>query len=370
MTMESLGKLAIGSLFALVLVACQPQGQGPDGEAGNDSAATEDEAETTTVRAQTPRREDISAGHRATATLQAIHDAQVVARAEGLVREIRVEEGDRVEAGEVLAVLDDERRRLEVAQRRADLGSLEQELRRQQQLREEDLVSDDAVEKLRYQVEAQRAMLSLAEVELAETRIKAPVDGVVAERDIRLGDSVSPGDQVFRVTNPDELEAEVHVPERLMGQLEVGQMVEIRSDATPDNVRTGRIDRISPVVDSSSGTVKATVRIEDGNGVLRPGTFARVRILYETRRNAVLVPRQALSFEDGRTTLFVIEDGVAHRREVTTGHSQNDWVEITDGIEGDVPVVTLGHATLRDGAAVRVNGQEQSETALAENNQG
>jgi membrane fusion protein (multidrug efflux system) len=373
MTMESLQKLALASLFALTVAACQPQGPdaGADTEQNTDTEAAEEaETETATVRAQAPRRQDISAGHRATATLQAIHDAQVVARAEGLVREIRVEEGDRVEEGEVLAVLEDERRRLEVAQRRADLGSLEQELRRQQQLRDQNLVSDDAIEKLRYQVEGQRAALALAEVELEETRIKAPVDGVVSARHIRLGDNVTPGDQVFRVTDPDELEAEVHVPERLMSRLEVGQIVEIRSDAAPDTVHTGRVDRISPIVDATSGTVKATVRIEDGNGTLRPGTFARVRILYETRRNAMLVPRQALSFEDGRTTLFVVRDGVAHRREVTTGHSEDGWVEITEGLDGEAPVVTLGHATLRDGASVRINGDEQSSTTLAENRRG
>lgn len=364
MTMESLTRLALAGFIALAVLGCQPQA---GEEADNAEESSEERA---TVRAEAPKRENVSASHRATATLEAVQDARVIARAEGLVREMRVEEGDWVEEGETLAVLDDERRRLEVAQRRADLGSLEQDYARQQQLREENLVSADSLEKLRYQIEAQRAALALAEVELEETRIKAPVDGVVAERHIRRGDSVSPGDTVFRVTDTRQLEAEVHVPERMSGRLAEGQLVEIRSDANPDAVHTGRIDRISPVVDSDSGTVKTTVRVEDENGTLRPGAFARVRILYETRQNAMLVPRQSLSFDNGRTTLFVVEDGVAHRREVTTGHSEDGWVEITEGLSGDQPVVTLGHATLRDGAQVRINGHEESETAVAEQGRG
>ncbi|MDQ2069974.1 efflux RND transporter periplasmic adaptor subunit [Natronospira bacteriovora] len=353
-----LPRLLVAVALTLSLAACQQEADTPENQQAEESRAS--------VRAETPRLERVSANHRTTATLRAISDARVVSRADGLVRELRVEEGDRVQAGQILAVLDDERRALEVRQRRADLGGLEQDYARQKQLQAENLVSADAVEKLRFQIEAQRAALSLAEVELAETRIKAPVDGVVSERHIRLGDNVSPGDVVFRVTDTSRLEAEVHVPERLMGRLAVDQLVEIRSDASPDRVHGGRISRISPVVDADSGTVRATVSVDDGNGLLRPGTFARLRILYDTRDNALLVPRQALSFENGRTTLFVIRDGVAERREVQTGYSEEGWVEILDGLMVDEPVITLGHATLRDGAKVRINGREDS-MAVAEN---
>lgn len=367
MTMERLLTISLVLILGAAITACQPDHEGEgDAEAENETA----EESRTTVRAEAPRRDRISANHRATTTLQAISDARVITRAEGLVMDMRVEEGDQVAAGDVLAVLDDRRRRLEVQQRRADLASLEQDYRRQRQLSDEKLVSADQVEKLGFQVEAQRAALALAEVELAETRIKAPVDGVVSERHIRLGDTVNAGDTVFRVTDTRALEAEVHVPERLMGRLAVDQLVEIRSEASPDKSYTGRIARISPVVDSDSGTVKATVAVNDDSGLLRPGTFARVRIFYETRDNALLVPRQALSFENGRTTLFVVEDGVAKRREVSTGYSEDGWVEITEGLSGEHAVITLGHATLRDGTAVRINGEEESRTTLAENKRG
>ncbi|MCP1727707.1 membrane fusion protein (multidrug efflux system) [Natronospira proteinivora] len=348
--------LALGAL-----AACQEDHAGEQND--------EDSETLTTVRVEEPRREQVSANHRATATLQAISDARVLARAEGLVRELRVEEGDMVEEGDILAVLDDRRRRLEVEQHRANLSGLEQDLTRHKRMLEESLVSADAVEQLRYEVEAQRAGLALAEVELTETRIKAPVDGVVSERHIRRGDNVSPGDTVFRVTNTQQLEAEVHVPERLLGRLAVDQLVEIRTDAAPDQIHTGQIARISPIVNADSGTVKTTVRVQDSDGLLRPGAFARVRILYETRDNALMVPRQALTFENGRTSLFVVEDGVAKRRTVTTGQSSDGWVEITEGLSEQLPVITLGHATLRDGAKVRINGQERSEQ-LADNQHG
>jgi len=353
-----LGLLAVG------LLGCKPD---------NDNEKDDAEAgEVSTVRVENPRRERVSANHRTTATLQSLSDARVLSRSEGLVRELRVEEGDQVEEGQVLAVLDDRRRRLEVEQHRANLSGLEQDLRRQERMLEDRLVSQDAVEKLRHDVEAQQAALSMAEVELDETRIKAPISGVVSERHIRRGDNVTPGDTVFRVTNTQQLEAEVHVPERLMGRLAVDQLVEIRTESDPERVHGGRIARISPIVSSDSGTVKATVHVEGDSGLLRPGAFARLRILYDTRDDALMVPRQALSFENGRASLFVVEDGMAKRRTVTVGQSEDGWVEITEGLDGDLPVVTLGHATLRDGTKVRINGQEQgqeSDERLADGHQ-
>jgi membrane fusion protein, multidrug efflux system len=277
-----------------------------------------------------------------------------------VVREIRVEEGDQVKAGQVLAVIENERLRCEVDRARARLGRLEQEYRRQQKLRAQQLASADEVERLSFEIAAQRAELGLAEVELEETRIKAPFDGVVAERHVRRGDHISNGDSVFRVTDVSRLEAEVHVPERLLARLAAQQLVEIVSDTAPDRRFTGRIDRISPVVDAATGTIKATV-VVDSDGLLRPGAFARVRILYDTRDDALLVPRQALLFQDGEASLFVVEDGVAKRRNVTTGYSEEGWVEIVEGVEAGDMVVTLGHATLRDGAKVRINGREKSQ---------
>jgi RND family efflux transporter MFP subunit len=360
---RALATPALAVIFALTLAAC-----GPDGNSQAAEAEDEKEEAVSSVRAEIPRQDRVSANHRATATLQAISDARVISRATGLVRELHVEEGDRVEEGQVLAMIDDARLRLEVERARTRVSRLEQEYRRHRELNAQQLVSSDEVERLSFELAAQRAELGLAELELEETRIKAPFTGVVSERSIRRGDHVANGDAVFRVTDVSRLEAEVHVPERLLARLAPEQLVEIVSDTAPDRRYTGRINRISPVVDAATGTVKATVVVDSGNGLLRPGAFARVRILYDTRDDALLVPRQALLFQDGEASLFVVEDGVAKRRKVSTGYSEEGWVEITEGLSAGEQVVTLGHATLRDGARVRINGREKSRNEIVAEN--
>ncbi len=347
-TGRPLGALLIVALF---LGACG-QGQ-PPGEDGNDGA------QPATVEADTPRQDAVTASHRATATLQAIADSRVVARSRGLVEELRVEEGDTVEQGQVLAVLDDRQLSLERDQAQAQVDELEQEYRHTRDLVEREIESPEAAQKIRFQLEAERARLALTELELDETRIKAPIDGVVSERMIRRGDHVNDGDEIFRVTDPDHLEVEVHVPQRLVSRLMPGQSVEIRGESSPDNAHSGRVIRISPVVDEESGTVRTTVYVDAGNGELRPGGFARLRIHYDTREDALLVPRRALRFGNGNAELFVIEDGKARHRDVRIGTDDGEWVEITDGLAADEKVVTFGQATLREGMEVEILDPDQ-----------
>lgn len=338
------GAVLLTALLGLIACGGEPP-EAPD--------ADEDEAERQLVEAESPQKDEVTGSHRSTATLQAMVDTRVIARTRGVVEELHVEEGDRVDAGDVLAVLDDRQWRLEREERQAQVDELEQQYRQERSLVEDGIESEEAAQRTRFQLEAERARLALAELNLDETRIRAPVDGVVSDRGVREGDHLNDGDEAFRVTNPDQLEAEVHVPQRLVHRIRPGQSVEVRSDGL-DEVFTGRVIRIAPVVDEESGTVRTTVHLDAREAPLRPGSFARLRIAHDTREDALLVPRRALRFGNGGSSLFVVEDGKAQQRDVETGHEEGEWIEITAGLDAGDKVVTFGHETLREGSAVKV----------------
>lgn len=333
---------------------------------GNQSEATtdkkEDEAPPVPVEVVAATEGSIDAFYSGTATLEAEDEAGVVAKVGGVVEEIKVEEGDSVKAGDVLARIEDDRLKLEVRRARANLDKLEQEYRRNRELLERNLVSEDTVQRQRHELASLRASLELSELQLSYTRIRAPIDGVVSERLIKAGNMVSQNEVLFRITDFDPLLARMHVPERELGRLAPGQPAHLTVDALPGEDFKGHVDRISPVVDPESGTFRVTVRIETGLDRLKPGMFGRLRIIHETRDGAVLVPTEALMHDDGKASLFVVEDGTAKRRTVTTGYREDDRTEIREGVAPGEQVVVVGQATLKDGARVNRLGGSSEET--------
>jgi len=341
---------------------------GSDGP--SDESEESEETRTVPVEAVAARQDTIEAYYSATATLEADREAEVVPRVGGRITAIEVEEGERVEAGDVLARLDDERLRLELARAEADLRRLRQDLERQREMHERDMISTEAFERLQYQFEAQQAAHELVRLELSYTAITAPIDGVISERMIKVGNMVSTNEPVFRVTALDPLIATLHVPERELSRLAPGQAAALTADALPGERFIGVIDRISPVIDGDSGTFRVTVELSDSSGRLRPGMFGRFDIVYDRREQAVLVPVESVLIEDGEASVFVVTGGEAHRRSVEVGYRNNGDYEIVAGIEPGEPVVVTGQASLKSGASVQVLGDESpqaaSEQAVAE----
>lgn len=349
----------------LSLTACGGGGGNPEAQA---EAGKEDDKVSVPVEVATTRRGDVNAYYSGTATLEAEEDAEVVAKVGGVVEELLVEEGDYVEKGQVLARIDDDRLSLEVARAEANLAKLQQEYSRNKQLAERQLVSAEAFERLAYDVDAVRADLELARLQLAYTEIRAPFSGVVSARYIKIGNMIGQNESAFRVTNFDPLLAKLHVPERELNKLRKDQLADVRVDALPAQTFIGTVDRVSPVVDSSTGTFTVTVAVRDPSNVLKPGMFGRVAIVHDRRQDTLLVPRTAVITQDAKDTVFVVNEGTAQRRAVTTGYANNGSIEIISGLEDGDRVVTVGHNSLKDGARVSViNGDSVEEEVVADN---
>jgi membrane fusion protein (multidrug efflux system) len=334
----------------------------------NGKAKDKDPAEADTkvpVEVQPLKRAPMLAVYSGTAPIEAHDEAEVVAKVGGEVRQIYVEEGDTVKTGQVLARLDGDRLRLDLAQTEANLHKLERDYNRQLELSEKGLVAKGTAENAKFDLDALRAAYDSARLELSYTEIRAPINGVVSARHIKVGNTIKPNDPTFRVTNLDPLLAYVHVPEKEFRKLAPGQEADVTVDALGGEHFKGTIARISPTVDPQTGTFRAEVEVPDPTRHLKPGMFARVNIVYERRDDALQLPRTAILDADGEQSVYVVVNGKAEQRHIQTGLANNGWVEVLKGLKGDENVVVIGQAGLKTGTAVKVVDETKPADAAA-----
>lgn len=335
--------------FACVLLlgACQ---QGNEADTQED----EEEAPPIPVETATPVRGDVLAVYSGTAPIEAFAEADVIAKVDGEIREVLVEEGDDVTEGQIMARLDGDRLRLELNESSARLRKMQRDFERNKDLREKGLLSEGDYEKLRFDLEALQASYNLASLELDYTQIRAPIDGVISERYIKIGNTIKVGDPLYRVTGLDPLVAYLHVPEREYRQISAGQPVAIDIDALAGQRIFATVTRISPIVDAATGTFKTTIEIRDDTRRIKPGMFGRMSIVYDRHENVLKIPRSAIVEELGSESVFVVEDGKAIRRAVTTGYGENGMIEVVEGLTETDNVVTVGQVGLKPDATVTV----------------
>lgn len=347
-------------VLAGVLAACRPG-------AGNPEAA-EEETPAIPVEVATATRGDIDAVYSSTAPVEAFAEAQVIAKVGGEVLEILVEEGQHVEEGQVLARLDGERLRFEVQQAEANLHKLERDYERNLDLKERGIISQGDFEKVLYEMEALKATFNLASLELSYTDIRAPITGVVAERFIKVGNTLPVNAPTFQITSLEPLIAYLHVPEREYRNMEAGQTATLHVDALRGITFEGIVARISPVIDPATGTFKVTVEVDDPTRRLRPGMFGRIDIVYDRHVNALQIPRSAIVRDAGESVVYVVEENIAERRIVETGYTNGGQIEVLEGLSDTDRFVLIGQAGLKQGSKVSViNAAEAAETAVSEN---
>lgn len=327
----------------------------------SDDEAEEEDAPAIPVEVAQATRSDMVATYTGTAPIEAFEDAVVIAKVGGEVRQIFVEEGDDVVANQLLARLDGDRLRLEARQSEANLQKLKRDYERNTDLRDRGLISDGDFEKIQYEMESLEASHNLARLELSYTEIRAPIDGVISERYIKLGNTIDVNSPAFHVTSLEPLVSYLHVPEREYRRLQPGQTVRIEIDALQSAMFTGTVARISPVVDPDTGTFKITIEVSDASRRLKPGMFGRIGIVSDVHENAMQIPRNAIIEEAGISALFIVEDDKVIERTIQTGYSAGGMVEVLDGLADDETFVVVGQANLKDGTSITVIGAEQPE---------
>jgi membrane fusion protein (multidrug efflux system) len=373
-------RISLIALFAVVLIAGagfiylqaasqeEPETQAETAENPATEQPAEDEQEgeeETVVPVNVTEIEvgTISTYITATANLVPENEVQVLAEAEGRVTQLRVEEGDRVERGRLLAAL--LRDEAEMAHKKAGLKATNAEMAydRAASMVAQDLISREDYDRIAMDHRLAQQELAEAAWRLEKTEIRAPFSGRVTRRNITLGQHIRPGDELFVVTDFDPLIARIYLPERDVLTLQVGREVRITLKADESVFFAGRIRQISPVVDTSTGTVKITVEAIEPPHQVRPGGFVTIGITRETHDDALMLPREAVIRELQQAHVFVAEGDLAEKRAVELGLEEGERLEIVAGLEGGEQVIVAGQGGLKDGTKIKILEQDAERAA-------
>lgn len=327
------------------------------GKNGEDAGAVQEpEERPTPVLIAAVERGTIQGQIRAASTIEAELQVTVHAESTGRVTSLSLEEGDTIEAGQVLARIRRDAQSLGVERAETNLADAERELTRVESLFQQGIASQSELDQARTRVETASLDKRDRRRDLSNTVIAAPFAGVLTRRFVSEGAFVSNGVQVFEITDFSSLVARVYVPERELDRIAVGQPANIVGKAAQNRQGIGEVRRIAPVVDATTGTVKVTIalptELAGGTRGFLPGMYAEVTLTTERHENVPLVPKPALIHEEEQTFVFVADGDRAKRVLIQTGLTDDDFVEVTGGLEVGARIIIAGQTGLKDGGLI------------------
>jgi membrane fusion protein (multidrug efflux system) len=200
-----------------------------------------------------------------------------------------------------------------------------------------------------------KANLALAEINLRESAIISPIDGVVTAKYIDAGNLIKAGDRIVTVADIKTVKIVVAAAERYSEQILVGIPARIKVDALPEKVFTAKVYSIYPVLNEQTNAMQIEIRLENNQSLLKPGMFARVTLITKQKNNAVVVPRDVvLGGKIDPYYVYVVNDNIAHKTFVQVGITQADRYEILDGLKPGQTLVVNGMSFLKDGTKVEI----------------
>ncbi len=300
--------------------------------------------------------------------LEAENRVDVLSETERHVTDLLVEEGDTVRIGQTLLLLEDEAQRTALKRVQSQLARSRLEYDRQERLFEQDLISEQAYNKARYDMEQLELALEDSERELSYATVMAPIAGVVTERLVNIGGHVETHAKLFEIVDFDSIVARVFVPERQLTGLFVGQPARVLAQSL-DGSHQARVERISPVVDPRSGTVKVTLDIPGNQGLL-PGMYVEVDLVAAVEEDALLAPKRALVYDQEQVFVFRVTEGAegprAERLLVSIRIESEDVVQLAGDLTEGQRLIVAGQAGLKDGARIRLLDPAEALGAAAE----
>ena len=281
-------------------------------------------------------------------------DESVTLRPEvaGRVSAIGFQEGRPVAKGTVLVKLDPAINEAEVLQAKANLTLAKAKYDRAVDLQKQGFISGQARDEAENSLKVMEASLALATARLNKMEIRAPFSGQIGLRSVSVGDYVKEGQDMVNLESIDPLKVDFRVPEIYLKQVQVGQKLEVSLDAMPGRKYEGTVSAINPLVDAAGRSIVIRAQVRNADTQLRPGMFARVKLLTKDDRDALVLPEQALVPQGEEQYVFRVVDGKAARTKVEVGQRRDSKVEIVKGLSPGETVVTAGQLKLRDGTPV------------------
>jgi len=294
-------------------------------------------------------------------------DESVTLRPEvaGRISSIGFQEGQRVTKGTMLVQLDAAVPQAEVQQARANLTLAKTKYDRAVDLAKSNFISGQAKDEADNNLRISEASLQLAEAKLAKMEIRAPFAGIIGLRIVSLGDYVKEGADLVNLESIDPLKVDFRVPEMFMRQVQVGQTLEVALDALPGKTFEGRVLAVNPLIDAAGRAVVVRAVVRNSDTSLRPGMFARVRLITRDSKESLVLPEQALVPQGDQQFVFKVVNDRAVRTKVDVGQRRDAKVEVVAGLNRDDIVVTAGQIKLRDNVPVKVVAAKGSDSGAS-----
>jgi membrane fusion protein, multidrug efflux system len=353
----------LGVLAAVIAIAAAGCGDGKKGGHGMGAfpvnvVAAEAKAE--------PLAEKISL----VGTMAANESVEIKSEIDGAVEEIKFEEGQRVEKGELLISVDKSKLEASLAQAEANLHMAETTSKRYETLIATQAVSKQEYDQSRADLAANKATADLMKAQLNDATIEAPFDGVMGARLVSIGQFIAKGTSISSLINDNPMKAEFRVPERYLGRVKEKQQIELSIAAYPNEKFKGEVYFIDPQIDEVTRTALIKALVPNPDGKLRRGMFANLELIVNVRKSAIVIPEIALIPQGDNTSVFVIDgESTAQPRPVKVGIRQAGNAEITDGLKAGEKVIIEGFQKVGPGSKVvpkppQAEGAEKTEEAM------
>jgi len=315
--------------------------------------------------------------------LEAYKEVQVYSTIPTRITELKVDVNDRVNAGDILAVVENLKIKQGLLQSEAALKSAQAqydnvttEWQRIQKLYEQNAVSKSQYDAVRTQKDAAEAMMNQAKAgmksakeQLNDSFIKAPITGIVSARNFYIGDQTTPQFPVFTVVQMDKIKIMIDIVESQISQIQQDQKAYIKVDTYPGEVFIGKVDKKYPTINPMTRTVKCEIVIDNSDFRLKPGGFARVEIVVDQHKDVLVIPKHSiiektsLEYLGGEIRnnriivdkfVFVVQDSLALMREIKTGLESDNRVEVLKGLSVKDQIVTIGQFDISDSTLVNI----------------
>lgn len=340
-------------LAALALLIGLPLAAACGGASEGEVAPAAEEERTAVVRTVMPSLETVVDRAELSADLLPERRAVLAAEVAGVVDVMRVEVGQRIGAGQLVAAVDTRALAQALAEAEAYHRQATAQHQRATSLYEKRSITQQQLLDAVTAKDVADSRLASVRLDLDKSRIRAPWGGEVAARRVEVGDYVTPGQPVIELVDATTLKVRAPAPAVDVPFLEIGAPVSIRVDAYPGEVFTGRLVRFGAELDPRARSLDVEAEIANRDGRLKPGMSARLEVPRRTIENAVLVPLEALVDLGEQRAVFVVADGVARRRVVELGPVVGERVVVLSGVAAGEPVVVDGEQRIADGQAVR-----------------
>ncbi len=350
--MKPIAILVLSILVGFFQFGCKK----PNSDAnGKEDASEKAEEVAIPVKVATAKKGPISSYLEFDSILETESAVEVHPESSGLVVAVLAEVGDSVKAGQLIAQLENEEQEVNVRESLSRYQHLQSKFKRTEDLFKRNLINQQEYDTEIFDLEQAEINYERSRIRLEDTLIRAPVSGVVAKRLTQEGERVTTSKVLFSVLNMDELFAQVNIPGQHMLKIKKGLKAEVVSEIIEGISYDAKVKLVSPAIDSASGTFNVKVSVDPGSPhPIYPGMFVNVRIVLDTKENAVIIPKAAIVHEGEKMFLYTVSDQVAKKQEFNPGYASSETIESLSGVTEGESVIILGHNSLKDGAKVKI----------------